>query len=47
VAAPLNPSKGEFNGGCTAANGCREQSLLAVILREGIDSAQWSAKPVR
>jgi len=26
---------GEFNGGCTAADGCREQPLLAVILQEG------------
>jgi len=26
---------GEFNGGCTPADGCREQQLLAVILQEG------------
>jgi hypothetical protein len=26
---------GEFNGDCTAADGCREQPLLAVILQEG------------
>ena len=26
---------GEFNGGCTAADGCREQPLVAVILQEG------------
>ena len=25
---------GEFNGGCTAADGCREQPLLAAILQE-------------
>ena len=25
---------GEFNGGCTTADGCREQPLLAAILQE-------------
>ena len=24
----------EFNGGCTAADGCRERPLLAAILQE-------------
>jgi hypothetical protein len=34
LAATLDYLMGEFNGGCTAADGCREQSLLAVILQE-------------
>ena len=25
---------GEFNGGCTTADGCRERPLLAAILQE-------------
>ena len=28
---------GEFNGGCTAADGCRERLLLAAILQEAND----------
>jgi len=39
--ATLNYLMGEFNGGCTAADGCREQPPLAVILQEGND---WSAQ---
>ncbi len=33
---------GEFNGGCAAANGCREQPPLTVILKEGNLSRQES-----
>jgi hypothetical protein len=35
LAATLDYLMGEFNGGCTAAEGCREEPLLAVILQEG------------
>lgn len=35
LAATLDYLMGEFNGGCTAADGCREQPLIAVILQEG------------
>jgi hypothetical protein len=31
---------GQFNGGCTAADGCREHPLSAAILQEGNVSAQ-------
>ena len=31
---------GEFNGGCTTADGCREQPLLAAILQEANARAQ-------
>jgi hypothetical protein len=35
LAATLDYLMGEFNGGCSAADGCWEQPLLAVILQEG------------
>ena len=42
---------GEFSGGCTAADGCREQPLLAVILQEGMvlrkDKVEISAVPLQ
>ena len=34
MAATLDDLMGEFNGGRTAADGCREQQLLVVILQE-------------
>jgi hypothetical protein len=36
LAATVDYLMGEFSGGCTAADGCREQPLLAVILQEGM-----------
>jgi hypothetical protein len=37
LAATLDYLMGKFNGGRTAADGCRDQPLLAVILQEGND----------
>lgn len=42
VLAMPNYLIGEFNGGCTASDGCREQPLLAATLQEAKGSASGS-----